>query len=176
MSEAYVPTKYSQASQEARLPPSDVDSGRAGRDPGSTAQGSRPSVRLIWRVERRDTFLALRAARRSRSGPLTVSWVPGDPAQPARVAFAIGRKVGPAVERNLLRRRLRALVQETAAPLRPGAYLIGATPGAAGLSYHSLGQALSEALVKNARVVPGTQAARTPSPAASAAVSRDYST
>jgi len=163
MSEAYVPTKYSQASQEARLPPPDVDSGGPRRDPGSTAQGSRPSVRLIWRVERRDTFLALRAARRSRSGPLSVSWVPGDPAEPARVAFAIGRKVGPAVKRNLLRRRLRALVRETAAPLRPGAYLIGATPGAAGLSYTSLGHSLNEALVKNARVVPGTQAPGRPS-------------
>jgi RNase P protein component len=159
MSEAYVSTQQSQASQEARLQAPDVDAGRPRRDPGPPAQGPRPSVRLIWRVDRRDTFLALRAARRSRSGPLTVSWVPGDP---ARVAFAIGRKFGPAVDRNLLRRRLRALVRETSAPVRPGAYLIGATPGAAGLSYPALGVCLDEALRKSARVGAGPSPTSTP--------------
>jgi ribonuclease P protein component len=152
MSEAYVSTEQSQASQEARLQAPDVDASRPRRDPGSTAQGPRPSVRLIWRVDRRDTFLALRDARRSRYGPLTVSWVPGNPALPARVAFAIGRKVGPAVDRNLLRRRLRALLRETSAPLGPGAYLIGAAPPAAALSYEALGLSLDEALRKSARL------------------------
>jgi ribonuclease P protein component len=148
MSEAYVPTQHSQASQEARLPASDVDPRRARRPERAPGQGPRSAVRLIWRVERRETFLALRAARRSRSGPLTVSWIPGEPTVPARVAFAVGRKVGPAVERNRVRRRLRALIRETPTTVPAGAYLIGVAPGATRLSYAELGVALDEALDK----------------------------
>ena len=45
------------------------------------------------------------------------------------MAYALGRAIGPAVARNRLRRRLRALV--TATDLPPGFYLIGAQPIAA---------------------------------------------
>jgi ribonuclease P protein component len=79
-----------------------------------------------------------------------VAWVPGDPAEPARVAFAVGRRVGSAVERNRVRRRLRALVRETPAPVPAGAYLIGAAPTATELSYAQLGAALDDALRKTA--------------------------
>jgi RNase P protein component len=44
------------------------------------------------------------------------------------VAYAIGRKVGNAVERNRIRRQLRAIVRELAPHLRPGMYLIGIAP------------------------------------------------
>ena len=42
------------------------------------------------------------------------------------VAYALGRAIGPAVVRNRLRRRLRALLDDTSLP--PGLYLIGAQP------------------------------------------------
>lgn len=47
--------------------------------------------------------------------------------QPARVAFAIGRAHGSAVDRNRLRRRLRAALREQASigALAPGWYLLG---------------------------------------------------
>jgi ribonuclease P protein component len=77
-----------------------------------------------------------------------VSWVPGDPIEPARVAFAIGRRVGSAVDRNRVRRRLRALVRETPAPVPAGAYLIGVAPGATELTYAQLGASLEDALHK----------------------------
>jgi ribonuclease P protein component len=61
---------------------------------------------------------------------------------PPRVAFALGRKVGSAVERNRLRRRLRSIMAGLAGgpsgPLRSGAYLIGARPGVNSLSYQEL--------------------------------------
>jgi ribonuclease P protein component len=48
------------------------------------------------------------------------------------VAYAIGRAVGPAVVRNRVRRRLRALVAEEARRgLPPGWYLFGARTAAA---------------------------------------------
>jgi ribonuclease P protein component len=50
---------------------------------------------------------------------------------PPRVAYAIGRSAGGAVDRNRIRRRLRHVVAAHEAELRPGyQYLIGATPGA----------------------------------------------
>jgi ribonuclease P protein component len=75
---------------------------------------------------------------------VTVTWVPGEP--PARVAYAVGRAVGSAVERNRVRRRLRALVAESAAQLRPGAYLVGTASRAARSSYQGLRDDLRRAL------------------------------
>jgi ribonuclease P protein component len=58
----------------------------------------------------------------------------------------VGRRVGGAVERNRLRRRLRAIAAEVAPQLQPGAYLIGAAPEAAALSYGDLKAIVAEAL------------------------------
>lgn len=102
------------------------------------AGGDGPPVK-VWRVRDRATMLALRRSRqRVRSGPLTVTFVPGDPGTPPQVAYAIGRKAGGAVVRNRLRRRLRAIVAELAPALRPGAYLLGATAEATRLSFEEL--------------------------------------
>jgi ribonuclease P protein component len=54
-----------------------------------------------------------------------------DESGPPRVAYAVSRRVGGAVARNRIRRRLRAVVRAEAAFLEPAcAYLIGAGPGA----------------------------------------------
>jgi ribonuclease P protein component len=55
---------------------------------------------------------------------------------PPRVAFAIGRRVGGAVGRNRLRRRLRELARVSALP--GGTWLIGAGEGAASASFGEL--------------------------------------
>lgn len=62
------------------------------------------------------------------------------------MAYAIGKRAGGAVQRNRLRRRLRALVAELAPQLAPGAYLIGAAAEALPLSHGELRSHLSEAL------------------------------
>ena len=146
MSEANVSTKQPQAGQTARLPSPHVDARRPGHHQGAPAQGPAQAVGLIWRVDRRDTFAALRHGRRHREGPLTVSWVTGDPVEPPRVAYTIGRRVGSAVVRNRMRRRLRMIVREAAPTLRPGAYLIGVGPDAVFLSSDSLRTTLMKAL------------------------------
>ena len=81
-----------------------------------------------------------------RSGPLTVTWVPDGPEGPPRVAYAIGKRVGGAVERNRLRRRLRSLVVELAPQLGSGAYLIGAAPEAVSMTHGELQSSLTTAL------------------------------
>ena len=83
---------------------------------------------------------------RVRRGPITVTWAPGDPAEPPRVAYAIGKQVGGATVRNRVRRRLRAIVRDNELPLGPGAWLIGAAPEVAKLSYGELKAAVAEAI------------------------------
>jgi ribonuclease P protein component len=102
---------------------------------------------MIWRVRDRATFAALRRSdRKVRRGAITVTWAPGDPADPPRVAYAIGRRVGGATVRNRVRRRLRAIVRDLRPALGPGAWLIGAAPEVANLSYAELKKAVAEAL------------------------------
>lgn len=54
------------------------------------------------------------------------------------VAYSVGRNVGGAVDRNLWRRRLRAIAAEAAPGLVPGAYLVGVGPGVRGLRFDEL--------------------------------------
>jgi ribonuclease P protein component len=94
-------------------------------------------TRAVGRVRDRRTFGALRRdGARHRSGPVTVTVVVDDIAPRAHVAYAVGRAVGGAVERNRLRRRLRAIVRD--AELAPGAYLISVAPSAARLTFDEL--------------------------------------
>lgn len=78
---------------------------------------------------------------------MTVTHLPGT--GEVRVAYAIGRKVGTAVVRNRLRRRLRAAVREldrSTGGLPPGAYLVSLRPEAAQCSYRELQRDLAGAI------------------------------
>jgi len=83
---------------------------------------------------------------------MTVAFVPGG--DHVRVAYAVGRRVGPAVVRNRLRRRLRAAAREidlATGGLPAGAYLVSVRPEAALRSYAALRDDLGSALVAAAR-------------------------
>jgi ribonuclease P protein component len=77
---------------------------------------------------------------------LTVTFVDTSPSDPPQVAYAIGSKVGGAVVRNRLRRRLRAIAHEAAPQLPKGAYLITAAPAAADLTFGELRTIMREML------------------------------
>lgn len=102
------------------------------------APGSRPES-LLRRIDDRATFAAFRGARRGRSGPVSVTRLPGDS---VRVAFAVGKPVGTAVVRNRVRRRLREAVrvEARAGRLAPGDYLVRAGPEAAASSFAELAE------------------------------------
>ncbi|MGI9023530.1 MAG: ribonuclease P protein component [Acidimicrobiales bacterium] len=95
----------------------------------------------------RATFTRLRrSGRLVRRGPVTVTWVRSETSEPTRVAYTVGRRVGGAVVRNRVRRRLRAATREAGAVLRPGPYLLGVGPEASRSSYAELRAAVHEAL------------------------------
>jgi ribonuclease P protein component len=121
---------------------------------------------LIWRIRERDAFARLgREGSRIRTSSLWCTYLPDPAVVPPRVAFAIGRAVGPAVARNRLRRRLRALLNSELEP-PPGWYLIGARPSANELTFDQLRSELTALLSKTVTTMasaPATAAATTPS-------------
>jgi ribonuclease P protein component len=149
--EAHLPAQQPAAVEAPRLSPPDVDARRACHPEGSPCQGSRPAVGLIWSIRDRAVFDRFRTeGRRVRHGPLSCTWIVDEDAVPPRVAYALGRNVGSAVVRNRLRRRLRAQFEARAraGTLRPGWYLIGATPNAAGLDGATLTTTFSQLMAK----------------------------
>ena len=126
--EAHVSAKQASSGKEARFPQPDVRSRRPLHRQGPAPQGKAEAVRLIPAVRGRRAFDALRRhGTRSRAGALRITFH-ADGSPTPRLAFAIGRKVGPAVARNRARRRLRVIFAEIAHTeptlVPPGDYLV----------------------------------------------------
>jgi ribonuclease P protein component len=154
-SETNVPAEYSPTGEASRVPASHVDPRRAKRPARPAAQGSAPPVGLIWRVRDGAAFAALRRdGYRVRQGPVTVTFLPEATAvaEPPKVAFAVGRRVGGAVRRNRVRRQLRSIMRELAAQpeslVGPGTYLVSTRSDVIMLSYQELKKTLEKALAQ----------------------------
>jgi ribonuclease P protein component len=92
---------------------------------------------LIDSIRDRDVFVRLgRDGVRFRREPLWCTYLQQNDLERCHVAFAIGRPVGPAVERNRLRRRLRVIVRQH--DFAPGFWLIGARASAVELTFDQL--------------------------------------
>jgi ribonuclease P protein component len=77
----------------------------------------------------------------------------------ARVAYAVSRRVGGAVTRNRVRRRLRAAAA-AAGPLRPGAYLVSADPAAFTMAYDALETEVARAMTSASQAAAPVPAPR----------------
>lgn len=96
---------------------------------------------------------------RRRPHPLIVLFVDAQPAEVAadsRFAFAVGRHIGKAHQRNLVKRRLREIVRQTMDRLEPGYdCLFVARPGAATADYQMLEQAVLQLLTRGGLLKAG---------------------
>lgn len=110
------------------------------------AAGCRP-------VHGRRAFAELRRARaRAVNGAVRVQFAPGpDGDEQVRVAYAVPKKVGGAVDRNRFRRRLRAIAAAHAGELAPGAYLVGVDERVRQLRFEELSDQMLDAMQRAAR-------------------------
>ena len=154
-------TEHPSTGSPSRFQAPHGDPGRPAHHALPPSTGSCPAIGLIWRIRDRATFVELtRRGRRVSSGPLTVVHLPEKRENPAvagdscsstfhsRVAFAVPRAVGSAVERNQVRRRIRAIAAQCAADgqMSLGAWLFIGRPGVADMSFGQLNQAVTESV------------------------------
>jgi ribonuclease P protein component len=146
MREADLPAQQPEAQEETRIPAPDAHA--RGSRGAQVPAWSRPGAHLglIHRVRGRALFARLGRAPARRRGPVSVRALAVGDGPPA-VAYAISRRVGNAVIRNRVRRRLRTAVERQERLLRPGhAYLVGVSPAAADATYRELEHWLRECL------------------------------
>lgn len=74
----------------------------------------------MQRLRRRADFLKVATGSRAPAAPFVLQAVKRSEEGPARVGLTVSKKVGSAVERNRVRRRLREIVRNSAAVMRPG--------------------------------------------------------
>jgi ribonuclease P protein component len=150
MRETDISAEQPETEEEARLSAPDAEPSGTRGDPTPAQQGPLQPFSLIWRVRGQSSFQALARGHRRRAGNNEVrTAVLGSVADPPRVAFSVGRSVGDAVDRNRVRRRLRAALRENTGALEPGsAYLVRATPSAAHDSYADLSNTLRAILAQ----------------------------
>jgi ribonuclease P protein component len=74
----------------------------------------------MQRLRQRADFLKAASGYKVSTAPFVLQVVGRGQDGPARIGFTVSRKVGTAVERNRVRRRLREIVRQSAASMRPG--------------------------------------------------------
>jgi ribonuclease P protein component len=74
----------------------------------------------MQRLRRRAEFLKAATGARVTAAPFVLQAVRRDEETSPRIGFTVSKKVGTAVERNRVRRRLREIVRQSAASMRPG--------------------------------------------------------
>lgn len=137
--------------------PARVESACSQRAGAKAASGSRPTSLRMRRYSclrgRREFALVLRRGRRASTKELVLfALAPrtAPSASPAKVGIVITKKVGTAVERNRLRRRCKAVLDE--ASLGDGKwFVIQCKPAAAALTFAQLGEQLKSVLRESSR-------------------------
>lgn len=101
---------------------------------------------------REDFTLAVRRGRRLAGAGIVVHSYAGNDVDGALVGFVVGKNVGNAVTRNLVRRRLRHVMATRLERLPVGArVVVRATPAAAERSFADLAATVDDLLVRAGR-------------------------
>jgi ribonuclease P protein component len=129
-------------------------------------------VRRRERLSGRRQFAAVRAERAAAGTPALRVHLAANGLGHARLGFAIPKAAGGAVQRNTLRRRLRAALQPRRAELRGLDVVVSASAAALAMRFADLETELwrclgaaRRRLAENGTVRPGPRRALMPSPA-----------
>ncbi len=76
-----------------------------------------------------------RRGKSAATKPMVLLYAKGNK---VRIGFSVSKKVGNAVTRNLVRRRLRECFRPYIQGIKPGSYVVAARAGAAEASYQTL--------------------------------------
>ena len=111
-------------------------------------------MRRAHRLRRPAEFQRVRAMRRSWGHPLLVLYVAPNDGEATRLGISVGKRVGKAVVRNGVKRRVREAVRSRLSDLAPGHDLVFiARAPAAEASWPDL-RAATEDLLRRARMLP----------------------
>lgn len=98
------------------------------------------------RLRQRGQFLALQRARRVKQRQILFLWRPNG-LENSRLGLTVSRRVGNAVVRNRIKRRLREIFRQAGERLPPGIDLVAvARPSAAPLDFAELSRLTHQAL------------------------------
>ena len=163
--ETYVPTEQSQTEAHTRIHGANGNPGRPRRAQTQTRQGAQTADRQYrpqaaglggqrlprsLRIRRRYEYLALqRVARRVTTPNFVVLFQPRTEA-PSRLGITVTRRVGNAVERNYVKRRVREWFRRHRLRLGPSAtdMVVIARAGAPQLSYAQIASQLEKLFSK----------------------------
>jgi ribonuclease P protein component len=111
------------------------------------------------RLTRSQDFARVRRRGRSAGSPLLVVYVLPVRSPEIRIGFSVSKKVGKAVVRNRVKRRMREVMRYYLPSLRPGQDLVViARPAAAGAEYREIAACIDSALRKTGALRPVVEA------------------
>ena len=111
-------------------------------------------MRRAYRLRRPAEFQRVRAGKRSWGHPLLVLYVAPNDGQPTRVGISVGKRVGNAVVRNKVKRRVREAVRLRHADLAPGHDLVFIARAPAAEADWPAVRGAAEDLLRRARILP----------------------
>jgi len=146
--ETYLSTQHSSTSTSAWLPPSNVKQSWTLDHPSTSCQRPAQAERLIDSCNQRTDFDLLKRATRFSGQHYWMMFSPDVKLRCPRVAYAIGRNYGNAVQRNRVRRQSRSILRSHASSMPKGRYLIGAVKSIPRPSFSDLEADLSTLISK----------------------------
>lgn len=150
MDEKDLATQPQETGQDPRLPGQDAHPGRAQGAEAQAAEGplaAHAPGAPLKSLKGEGAFLRLRQGRAGRGRYVIVRWLP---ASELRVGIVVSKKVGKAVVRNRVKRRLREILRRLHLPRAH--LLLVATPEAREAGFAELFQDLTRALKKSGLV------------------------